>query len=258
MEFNKVFAAILVAGIVAMLSGFVAEKLSHPHKLKENAFPIEGVEVAGGGKIEKLAEPILAMLATADLERGQKLSKACAACHSFDKGGANGVGPNLYNIVGAQKQSHAGYKYSGALNAQGINEWNYVALNKFLWKPKKYAPGTKMSYAGLKKPEDRAAMVAWLRTLADSPKALPGALEIAAEQAELAPPSAEQEELEDAIETVKEGVQDAKADAEIKQLENDVEKTKADIETKKAIKKQTMEDAKKTVKDALEKSKDTH
>lgn len=210
MEFNKVFAAILVAGIIAMLSGFIAKKLTHPHELKENAFKIEGVEVAGAGpQKEKLAEPILAMIATADIARGQKLSKACAACHSFDNGGPNGVGPGLWNVVGVKKQVHAGYTYSGVLNANGEDFWTYAALNKFLWKPKKYAPGTKMNYVGIKKPEDRAAMVAYLRTLSPSPKPLPSATEIAAEQAELALPEEEAVVVEDAIEEIQETVQDA-------------------------------------------------
>ena len=116
MESNKIFAAILIAGIVAMLAGFIAEKLTHPHKLKENAYAIEGVEEAGGGPaVEKLAEPVLALLAAADIERGKKVSKACAACHTFDKGGANGVGPNLWGIVGSSKQGVGGYAYSGVL-----------------------------------------------------------------------------------------------------------------------------------------------
>lgn len=211
MEFNKVFAAILVAGIVAMLAGFVAEKLVHPEKLKENAFPIEVAEGAGAGgaKVEKKAEPVLALLATADIARGQKLSKACAACHSFDKGGPNGVGPHLWGVVGVKKQNISDFKYSGALNANGEDYWTYAALNEFLWKPKKYAPGTKMSYAGLKKPEDRAAIIAWLRTLEDSPKALPNQTEIAAEEAKLLPPKVE-EAVEDAIETIEEVVEEAK------------------------------------------------
>lgn len=197
MEFNKVFAAILVAGIVAMLSGFVANKLTTPKKLKEDAFTIEAEEVAAGGvKVEKLAEPVLALIAAADVARGQKVSKACAACHTFDKGGANGVGPNIYNIVGAQKQAKSGFAYSGVLNAQGGNVWTYAELNKYLWKPKKYAPGTKMNYIGLKKPEDRAALIAWLRTLAPSQKALPSKAQIAAEEAELAPPEPEEEAAE--------------------------------------------------------------
>ncbi len=188
MEFNKIFAAVLVAGLIAMLSGFVAEKLTHPHKLKEDAYPVEALEAAaGGGQKEKLAEPILAMLAEADIVRGQKVSKACAACHSFDKGGKNGVGPALWDIVGKPKQAVGGFVYSGVLNENGGNVWNYEELNKFLWKPKKYAPGTKMSYVGLKKPEDRAALIAYLRTLSGSPKALPSASHIAAEAAALAP-----------------------------------------------------------------------
>lgn len=209
MEFNKVFAAILVAGIIAMFSGFIAEQLTSPHHLEEDAYPIEGVETVGGGaKVEKLAEPILAMLATADVARGQKVSKACAACHSFDNGGANGVGPNLYNVVGAKKQSHAGYKYSGVLNANGEEVWTYAALNKFLWKPKKYAPGTKMNYVGVKKPEDRAAVIAWLNTLGSN-KPMPSAADIATEAKELLPPQVN-DAVEEAVGAAVENAIDAK------------------------------------------------
>lgn len=183
MEFNKIFAAILVAGIIASLSGFLSKELIHPHKLKENAYPIEGVEdVAGGSGPKKPQgpEPILALLSGADVAKGQKLSRACAACHSFDKGGVNGLGPNMWDIVGRDKASVAGFAYSDALAGMG-GQWTYADMNKMLWKPKKYIPGTKMNYIGLKKPEDRAAMIAWLRTLADNPRPLPSASEIAAE-----------------------------------------------------------------------------
>jgi cytochrome c len=186
MEFNKIFAAILAACIIAMFSGFVADKLVHPHDLKEDAVQVDGGEIApvGGAKKPATAEPILALLADADLERGKKLSKACAACHTFDNGGANGVGPNLYNVVNIQKQHHKGFSYSGVLNTNGGDVWTYAELNHFLWKPKKYAPGTKMTFAGLKKPEDRAALIAWMRTLSSSPAAMPSAAQIAAEAPE--------------------------------------------------------------------------
>lgn len=182
MEFNKIFAAVLVAGIIAMLSGFVSEKVYHPKKLKENAVKIEGVEAAGSSGPKKVAkaDPILHLIAEADIERGQKLSKACAACHSFDNGGPNGVGPNLWNVVGAKKGSHAGFGYSDAMTSKG-GDWAYVELNQFLWKPKKFVEGTKMNFIGLKKPEDRAALIAWLRTKSSSPKALPSAGQIQAE-----------------------------------------------------------------------------
>lgn len=189
MEFNKIFAAVLVAGIVAMLSGFIAKKVYHPKDLKENAVKIEGVEVAGSTapKKEKKAEPILELIAAADIERGQKLSKACAACHSFDNGGPNGIGPNLWNIVGADKAHLADFSYSDAM-ASMEGKWAYLELNQFLWKPKKYVPGTKMNYIGIKKPADRAALIAWMRTLADSPAALPTTNQIQAEIDLLAPP----------------------------------------------------------------------
>lgn len=203
MEFNKIFAAVLVAGIIAMLGGFVAKLLVHSEKLEADAYTIEVAETSGSGgaAVEAKAEPILALIASADVARGQTVAKACAACHSFDKNGPNGVGPNLWNTVGNKKQHADGYAYSGVLLETGASDWNYASLNKFLWKPKKYAPGTKMNFIGLKKPEDRAAVVAWLRTLADSPRPLPSSADIAAEQAELAPP------VDEAIpETLKEEV----------------------------------------------------
>ncbi|MEM6780745.1 MAG: cytochrome c family protein [Pseudomonadota bacterium] len=205
MEFNKIFAAILVAGIIASLSGFISKKLVHPHELEENAVKIEGADedVAGGPKKEKLPEPILALIADADVARGEKISKACAACHSFDKGGANGVGPNMYGIVGRAKQSVAGFSYSGTLNERGGDVWTYAELNKYLWKPKWYAPKTKMNYLGLKKPEDRAALIAWMNTMSDSPKGPPSAADIGAEFAELAPISEESaEDIKEAVEVL--------------------------------------------------------
>ena len=192
LEFNKVFAAVLVAGIVAMLSGFVAENLVHPHALEGDAVAIDGEAADAGGGATKAAfpEPILGLLAAADVAKGEKISKACAACHSFDKGGAAKVGPNLYNVLGGPKAHMGGFAYSDTLKGMG-GTWTYADLNQFLWKPKSLVNGTKMNFAGLKKPEDRAAVIAWLRTLSDSPKALPGEGEISAEAAKFAAPTNE-------------------------------------------------------------------
>lgn len=210
-EFNKIFAAILIAGITAMLAGFVSEKLVHPKELEEDAVFVEGAPVdVSGPAVPQMPDPILHLIATADVARGEKLSKACAACHSFNEGGPNKVGPNLWDNVGADKGSVQDYAYSDALLAKG-GDWGYESLNWFLWKPKKYIEGTKMNYIGLKKPEDRAAIIAWLRTLSNNPEPLPTEAEIQAEKEELAPPEPE--------------VTDAGNDAEGTQEENSGDET---------------------------------
>ena len=105
------------------------------------------------------------------LESGLKISKKCVACHGFDAGGPNKIGPNLYNIVN-KNQGKADYAYSKVL-ASLSGKWTYEELNKFLYKPKLYSKGTKMNYAGLSKTKDRANLIAWLRTKSDSPVSLP-------------------------------------------------------------------------------------
>lgn len=198
-ELNKIFAAVLVAGIVAMLGGFVADILMHPHELEEDAVPVEGAAVAGGGIVKQtLPDPIMHLIATADLAQGEKLSKACTACHSYEQDGPDKVGPNLWGIVGGPKAARD-FAYSDALENAG-GAWGYEDLNKFLWKPKSYIAGTKMNYIGMKKPEDRAAMIAWLRTKGSSGFPLPSDAEIAAEKAELAPEPPEPAEGEEAAE----------------------------------------------------------
>lgn len=190
-EFNKIFAAVLIAGITAMFAGFLADHIIHPHHLEEDAVFVEGGAVETGGAAKASGpEPIMHLLAAADVAQGEKLSKACAACHSFENGGPAKVGPNLWNVVNKAKASSAGFAYSESMTAKG-GSWDYDALNHFLWKPKAYIDGTKMNYIGLKKPEDRAAMIAWLRTMAPSPAALPSESQIAAEAAALAPPEEE-------------------------------------------------------------------
>ena len=183
-EGNKIFAAVLVAGITAMLGGFIAEHLVHPHVLEKDAIAIVGTAQAASGVVKARGpEPVLALIAGGDVVRGKKLSKACAACHSFNEGGSARIGPNLWNIVNRKKANVAGFSYSSAMVETG-GTWGYDSLNGFLWKPKKYLAGTKMNYIGLKKPNDRAAMIAWLRTLSNSPAALPSAAAIASEAVE--------------------------------------------------------------------------
>lgn len=184
MKLNKIVAAVLLAGVVAMTTGFVT-RLIHPgassghaeggHDEQRVLAAYVGEEhAAEEAKPEAPAgpEPVAGLLAAADLAKGEKLFRKCKACHSAEKGGANKVGPALYGVVGNDIASADGYSYSGVLEELPGN-WDYAALNAFLYKPKAYANGTKMAFAGLKKAADRAAIIAYLRAQDDTPEALP-------------------------------------------------------------------------------------
>lgn len=167
MEFNKIFAAVLVAGIVAMLAGFISTIVYHPQALQENAFPVEIADAAAPGEATAPAgpEPIEELMASAEAAHGERLARVCAACHTFDSGGANRVGPNLWGIVGNKHAHISGFAYSDAMKARAEEVWTRDALNEFLWNPRRALPGTKMVYAGMRKPEDRAAMIKYLESL---------------------------------------------------------------------------------------------
>ncbi len=172
---NKVAGAVLCAGLLAMISGFITGKLYHPTMLDKPAFAIAAD--AGSAPAQTAAAPtgpaaIGPLLAAASVENGEKVAKKCSSCHTFEKGGKNKIGPNLWNIVGAKPAGVDGFSYSSAL--QGLKTtWEFEELSKFLYKPKDYAKGTKMTYAGLKKDKDRADLIAYMRSLSDSPKPLP-------------------------------------------------------------------------------------
>jgi len=187
LESNKVIAGVLVAGLLAMATGKVAEALRHPGELEENAYPI-AVSDAGPATAEPKGpppvEPVLPLLASADPAAGEAVAKKCAACHSFDQGGPNKLGPALWGVVGRPKASHEGFNYSDALASfDDPKDWTYTSLNKFLHKPKQYISGTAMNYAGLSKVKDRANLIAYLRSLSDSPAPLPTEEEIAEAEA---------------------------------------------------------------------------
>ena len=108
------------------------------------------------------------------MDNGIKVAKKCTACHTFEEGGANKVGPALYDVVNRDMGVVDGFGYSSALKAFAEGKkWDYESLNGFFWKPKKYMKGTAMGFAGLKKVQDRADLVAYLRTLSASPAPLP-------------------------------------------------------------------------------------
>lgn len=179
-EFNKIAAGILVAGLAAIVIGKVGDALYRPDTAVETrGYQIEvadgGTSLIGDARAEEVKEEtvdIAALMAAADPEKGKKVLKKCTACHSFDKGGKNKVGPALWDIVDRPKASHEGFSYSDSMAAKGGN-WDYDSLFAFLENPKKYVPKTKMAFAGVKKPEDRANLIALLRTFSDNPKPLP-------------------------------------------------------------------------------------
>ncbi len=120
---------------------------------------------------QPVAQPTAQPMAKADTERGRKLFRKCKSCHTPNKGGGNRVGPNLWDVLGRPKASAPGYRYSKALAALGGN-WTATDLDAFLTSPKAFAKGTKMSFRGFKKPEDRAAIIGFLGGLSEAPKPL--------------------------------------------------------------------------------------
>lgn len=118
-------------------------------------------------------ETVVPLLSKADADNGQKLAHVCGSCHTFDKNGAQKMGPNLYNIINKTPAQTEGFLYSDALKAMQDKKWTYDALDRFLFNAKGYVPGTKMPFSGVKKTQDRADIIAWLRTLSDKPAPLP-------------------------------------------------------------------------------------
>ncbi|HAH09751.1 MAG TPA: cytochrome c family protein [Alphaproteobacteria bacterium] len=175
-EWNKIFGAVLAAALLVVGLNILVDELMHPHKPEKLAIKVEGVEAGAGpsaGATEDAAPPDWgSLLPAADLAAGDKVHKQCLQCHSFDKGGKNGVGPNLWNVVNAPHAFHPEFNYSAAIKGKP-GPWSYDELYAFLKKPSAYAPGTKMAFAGLRKREDRVNLIAWLRAQADTPAEIP-------------------------------------------------------------------------------------
>ncbi len=161
---NVIAMMVLGAGIVALGSTIVAGEVFKQEKPEKMGYVVEGVEADAGGEAAAVVIPIATLLATADPAKGAEVFKKCGSCHNAAQGGANGIGPNLWGIIG-NKHAHSPTfaNYSEGMKAMpGV--WDFDAMNAWLIKPSAYVKGTKMNFAGLSKPEDRANLIAWLNT----------------------------------------------------------------------------------------------
>ena len=184
LEVNKILAAIIMAILIVTVISHVGDLIvstdsekhgnhdEETHTAYKIDVPEKGEIVKKNVKKEEIIEPISPLLINASIEKGKKIFKKCGTCHNLEKGSANKVGPNLWNIINRQKASVEGFAYSKAL-IEKAGKWTYEELSEFLYKPKKYAKGTKMNFIGLKKSEDRANLILFLREQSDKPVPLP-------------------------------------------------------------------------------------
>ncbi|MBN9672802.1 c-type cytochrome [Roseibium aggregatum] len=175
---NKAAGAVLMVLILTMGVGIVSDIIFKPTIPGKPGYEIVLASAEDStSEVEAVPEvaPISERLIEASAEKGEKVAKKCAACHDFTQDGKNKVGPLLWGVIGRAPGGHDGFGYSSAMQAFGAEnpEWTYEELDHFLESPKKFIDGTSMSFNGLRKPEDRADLIAYLRQQDDSPAPLP-------------------------------------------------------------------------------------
>ena len=173
-ELNKILGAILGTALVTLTLNITANAIFTPAKPEKPGYDIPVPEQAAPGKAgpAEPEQPLEARLATADPKRGEATAKQCVACHTFEKGGPNRVGPNLWGVIGRPRASIPGFNYSAAMKAKG-GVWTHEELDKYLLRPNAMVPGTTMTFAGISRPNQRADLIAYLHMLADNPPPLP-------------------------------------------------------------------------------------
>lgn len=175
-EWTRISGALLTALIAVLGLSIITGYIFKPAVPRKPGYVVEGVVAeaeAAAPAAEAGEPPIELVLASADAARGEAAFKKCAACHSIDKGGPNGIGPNLWGIVGAKHASKPGFAYSPALQALADKGWDWAALNDWLKNPRAAIPGNKMAFAGIGKVQERADLLTYLNSKSDSPLPLP-------------------------------------------------------------------------------------
>jgi cytochrome c len=176
-EINKIIGGLLATVFVMFSVTIVADTLFAAHAPEKPGYNIIAAEPEEGGADAGGAteEPIAVLLASADPAAGQTVFRKCAACHTAENGGANKVGPNLWNIINRPVASHEGFSYSAGMKAfaEGGKVWDWEHLSGFLVAPRAYVPGTAMAFGGIKNRKEEANLIAYLRTLSDNPAPLP-------------------------------------------------------------------------------------
>lgn len=197
---NTVAGWVLGTGLLVFGLNAFADVIYHAEAPEKPGMVVEvAAQTPAAGGSETGAEMQIAdLLATADPEQGKAAARACQACHNLDKGGPHLVGPNLWNVVGRPIAQAEGYAYSDALQAKSGETWTFEALNDFVHNPRGFAPGTKMAYGGMKRDEQRAHLLAYLRTLSDEPQPLPQATTEPAQEA-AAEPAQEAAETQETV-----------------------------------------------------------
>ncbi|WP_269930901.1 c-type cytochrome [Aminobacter sp. HY435] len=201
-EINKILGGLLGTAFVVFSVSLASDAIFASPVPEKPGFAIEAAEegggAAGGGEAAPAAVPIAQLLASANAEAGAAVFKKCTACHSIEKGGPNKVGPDLWGVVNRPIASHEGFAYSGPMkefSEGGKVVWDFDHLNHFLTSPKGLIKGTAMGFAGIKKDDERANLIAYLNSQSDAPAPLPAvdaapAAEPAAAPAEGAAPAA--------------------------------------------------------------------
>jgi cytochrome c len=169
---NKIAGAALGTALVIAILAVVTPMLfeREPPAKPGDAITVAPEEGAAGAPAELLAPDWGTVLPTADVAAGEAKTAVCKACHMFDPAGTNNIGPGLYGVVGRKPASHPGFAYSAAMQAVAAKQpvWDYQHLFEYLKNPSAYAPGTKMTYAGMSNPQDRINLIAYLHTLGSS------------------------------------------------------------------------------------------